>query len=55
MLNTDFKEVCKITENGFEFMGNEFKGKVIYTGPIDYKFGDLPYRSLKQQIKKQQQ
>jgi len=50
MLNTDFNEVCEITENGFELMGNEFKGKIIYTGQIDelfdYKFGDLPYRSV---------
>jgi len=50
MLNTDFKEVCKITKDGFELLGSEFKGKVIYTGQIDelfdYKFGDLPYRSV---------
>jgi UDP-galactopyranose mutase len=50
MLNTDFKEVCKITEDGFELMGTEFKGKIIYTGQIDelfdYKFGELPYRSV---------
>jgi len=51
MLNTDFKEVCKITKDGFELLGSEFKGKVIYTGQIDelfdYKFGELPYRSVK--------
>jgi UDP-galactopyranose mutase len=50
MLNTDFNEVCKITESGFELMGSEFKGKVVFTGPIDelfdYKFGDLPYRGV---------
>jgi len=50
MLNTEFKEVCKITGDGFELMGSEFKGKVIYTGQIDelfdYKFGELPYRSV---------
>jgi UDP-galactopyranose mutase len=50
MLNTDFKEVCEIYDNGFKLMGSEFKGKVIYTGQIDelfdYKFGDLPYRSV---------
>jgi len=50
MLNTEFNEVCEITQNGFELMGNEFKGKIIYTGQIDelfdYKFGDLPYRSV---------
>ena len=50
MLNTDFKEVCKITEDGFYLLGNKFDGKLIYTGPIDelfdYKFGDLPYRGV---------
>ena len=50
MLNTDFNEVCSITENEFTLMGNVFVGKVIYTGSIDelfdYKFGDLPYRSV---------
>jgi len=50
LLNTEFSEVCSISEDGFNLMGNEFKGKVIYTGPIDelfdYKFGDLPYRSV---------
>ncbi|MCX6146423.1 MAG: UDP-galactopyranose mutase, partial [Candidatus Kapabacteria bacterium] len=41
MLNTDYKDVIE----GLEF------DKIIYTGPIDayfdYKFGELPYRSLK--------
>jgi UDP-galactopyranose mutase len=52
MLNTDFKEVIKIDlENGkIYFFGQEFKGKLIFTGMIDelfeYKFGELPYRSL---------
>ncbi len=50
MLNTDFNEVCKITEGGFKLMGTGFYGKIIYTGAIDelfdYKFGDLPYRSV---------
>jgi UDP-galactopyranose mutase len=52
MLNTDFKEVIKIDlENRkIYFMGQEFKGKLIFTGMIDelfeYKFGELPYRSL---------
>jgi len=50
MLNTDFKEVCKMSDNGFELLETPFNGKVIYTGPIDelfdYKFGDLPYRSV---------
>lgn len=51
MLNTDFKDVLKVTENGFKLFGNKFKGKVIFTGKIDelfnYKFGELPYRSVK--------
>lgn len=50
MLNTDFKEICEIKEDGFYLMGKQFDGKVIYTGQIDelfdYKFGDLPYRSV---------
>jgi len=52
MLNTDFKEVMKIDlENKkIYFLGQEFKGKVIFTGMIDelfeYKFGVLHYRSL---------
>ncbi len=52
MLNTDFKEVMKIDlENKkIYFLGQEFIGKVIFTGMIDeffeYKFGALSYRSL---------
>jgi UDP-galactopyranose mutase len=52
MLNTDFKEVMEIDlENKkIYFLGQEFKGKLIFTGMIDeffeYKFGALPYRSL---------
>jgi UDP-galactopyranose mutase len=54
LLNTDFNEVLKIRDNKFYFMGNEFNGKIIYTGQIDelfdYKFGELPYRSLKMEF-----
>ena len=52
MLNTDFREVIKIDleTRKIYFFGQEFKGKVIFTGMIDelfkYKFGTLPYRSL---------
>ncbi|EMY4796372.1 MULTISPECIES: UDP-galactopyranose mutase [Bacillus cereus group] len=52
MLNTDYKEVVDFdTKTGeVKLFGNEFEGKVIYTGPIDfffdYKYGQLPYRSL---------
>lgn len=53
LLNTDFKSVLKVdVEQGkFFFLGNEFKGKVIFTAMLDYLFdyvfGALPYRSLR--------
>ena len=52
MLNTDCREVISIDfENEkIYFMGQEFKGKLIFTGMIDelfnFKYGYLPYRSL---------
>ncbi len=50
MLNTDFKEVCYLKDEDFYLFGSKFQGQVIYTGQIDelfdYKFGDLPYRSV---------
>ncbi|MDX9814015.1 MAG: UDP-galactopyranose mutase [Sulfurimonadaceae bacterium] len=50
MLNTDFKEVCTLKDKDFYLFDKKFDGKVIYTGQIDelfdYKFGDLPYRSV---------
>lgn len=50
MLNTDFKEICELKERDFYLFGSKFEGKIIYTGQIDdlfdYKFGDLPYRSV---------
>jgi UDP-galactopyranose mutase len=50
MLNTDFREIVKLTEKGFEAMGRKFSGKIIYTGMIDelfdYRFGELNYRSI---------
>ncbi len=52
MLNTDFKDVVKIDYDNKKiyFMGQEFKGKFIFTGMIDelfdFKYGYLPYRSL---------
>lgn len=52
LLNTDYKEVVKVNLNSGEIrlFGNNFKGHLIYTGPIDnffnYRFGQLPYRSL---------
>ena len=54
MLNTEFKEVCEIKENDFYLFDRKFDGRVIYTGQIDelfdYKFGDLPYRSVNMQF-----
>jgi len=53
LLNTDFREVIEIDyeERKIYFLGREFKGKLIFTGPIDeffnYEYGRLPYRSLK--------
>ncbi|PRN00887.1 UDP-galactopyranose mutase [Aliarcobacter cryaerophilus] len=50
MLNTDFKEVCYLKDEDFYLFNSKFEGQVIYTGQIDelfdYKFGDLPYRSV---------
>lgn len=50
MLNTDFREVCSIKDDGVYLFDRKFTGKVIYTGQIDelfdYRFGELPYRSI---------
>ncbi|AIQ31981.1 UDP-galactopyranose mutase [Paenibacillus sp. FSL P4-0081] len=52
LTNTDYKEIIDIDTNTSEirFMNNKFNGKLIYTGPIDYffdyKYGELPYRSI---------
>lgn len=50
-LNTDFKDIIKLKENELYLFGKKFEGKLIFTGKIDeffnYKFGELPYRSLK--------
>lgn len=57
LINTDFAEVIKIdiaTKKVYAF-GQEFKGKLIFTGMIDeffgYKFGKLSYRSLDLEFK----
>jgi len=51
MLQTDFREVVQYDECGIKLFGNDFKGKLIYTGNIDeffaYKFGELEYRSTR--------
>lgn len=52
LLDTDAKKFIKVdTDNKKVYYdGNEFNGKLIYTGEIDelldYKYGPLPYRSL---------
>ena len=52
LLNTDFREVMKVDleDKKIYLFGQEFKGRVIFTGMIDeffeYKFGELPYCSL---------
>lgn len=52
LLNTDYKEVLQFNfvTGEASLFGQKFCGKIIYTGPIDYffnyKFGQLPYRSL---------
>ncbi|MGM9882461.1 MAG: UDP-galactopyranose mutase [Bacilli bacterium] len=49
-LNTNAVDLIKIKDNKILIEGEEYKGKVIYTGAIDelfeYKYGTLPYRSL---------
>lgn len=58
MLNTDCKELIKVDSDSKKiyFVGQEFKGKVIFTGQIDeffdYKFGVLDYRSLRFDFKR---
>lgn len=53
LLNTDYKEIVEINDETTEIrvFGQPFSGQVIYTGKIDelldYKLGELPYRSLR--------
>jgi len=46
----DAKSVLSFQDSKIYYRGEEFDGKVIYTGPLDelfdYTFGPLPYRSL---------
>ncbi len=52
MLNTDFKDIVSLDHDKklLAIFGKHYKGKLIYTGMIDelfdFKFGELPYRSL---------
>ncbi len=56
LLNTDFKEMIKLDQENKKilFLGQEFNGNLIFTGMIDelfdFKFGELPYRSLNLQF-----
>lgn len=49
-LGVEAQDVLKIVEDQVYFRGEEFKGNVIFTGPIDEffdcKYGRLPYRTL---------
>lgn len=49
-LNVEAKEVLSVKENKVYYKGEEFRGTVIFTGPIDEffdcKYGRLPYRTL---------
>lgn len=53
LLNTDFRELLNVDLDSKKiyFLGQEFKGMLVFTGMIDelfdYKFGYLPYRSLR--------
>jgi UDP-galactopyranose mutase len=48
--STEFKELLHVSENSFIYEGKAFEGEVIFTGMIDelfdFKFGNLPYRSI---------
>jgi UDP-galactopyranose mutase len=49
-LNTDYKEILEFQDGVIKFLGDNFHGKLVFTGEIDYffdyEFGKLPYRSL---------
>lgn len=53
MLNTDFREVIEYdaVQRTLRLFGNEFKGKLIFTGAVDElfdgRFGELPYQSTR--------
>lgn len=54
-LNTDVRDLVVINEEGIIFNGKKLNIPFVYTAPLDelfaYKFGKLPYRSLKFDIK----
>ncbi len=49
MLNTEYKDICKLKKDTFYLFNKKFEGKLIYTGQVDelfdFKFGKLSYRS----------
>lgn len=53
--NFDFLNIVSFTDNEVIIDNEIYKGKIIYTGAIDrlfnYKFGFLPYRSLRFEMK----
>lgn len=54
-LNSNAKDLIRIKDNQIFYKDNIFKGNLIYTGLIDelfdYKYGKLPYRSLRFEFK----
>lgn len=54
-LGTDMKKDIALDDGKIYLYGKEFEGKLIYTGCVDelfnYKYGVLPYRSLKFKFK----
>lgn len=51
LLDTDAKDILEFKDDKIFYKGEEFEGKVIFTGAVDelfdYKFGYLPYRTLR--------
>ena len=54
-LNTDAEKILSFENGKIYFEGSEFNGIVVYTGRVEeifgYKFGALPYRTLKFKFK----
>lgn len=57
LLNTDYREVLTINHHSkqIKLMGQEFTGKLIFSGKIDelfdYCYGELPYRTVDFKVK----
>ena len=57
IIKKDAKEILKFNDNGkIYFNGKEFIGELVYCGPLDelfdYKYGELPYRTINIKFKK---